>query len=188
MHQPTQGKEPATRVPPKASKFSAELFAKSVGERVQLLLDPKPETARDFIRAGIESSSAEALAQFVKEDRDLIPLMKEWLELDNPMVRPWAQTIIRIWWPQIFPAAMNPAQLLADIRAHDPAKGAVLDTPKGRIWFNSTVYNMLTFFRGFAQIQGDGEILPPPNMPERLKRKALKGAVRLIDRVRNPTP
>ncbi len=160
--------EPPTRIPPKASGFAASLWAKSVAERIQLLLDPNPETAADFIRAGIESFDAYDLQRFVETDADLIPHLKEWMELDNTMVRPLAQTTIRIWWPQIFAAAMNPRQLLEDIRAHDPGKGAVLDTPKGRIWFNSTVYNLLTFFRGYARIEGDGQIVPPPNMPERL--------------------
>jgi len=175
--------EPPTRIPPKASGFAASLWAKSVSERIQLLLDPSPETAADFIRAGIESFEAPDLQRFVATDADLIPLLKEWMQLDNAMVRPLAQTTIRIWWPQIFAAAMNPRQLLEDINAHDPTKGAVLYTPKGRIWFNATVFNLLTFFRGYARIEGDGQIVPPPNMPEKLKRKALRGAVRLLSKV-----
>ena len=175
--------EPPTRIPPKASGFAASLFAKSVAERVQLLLNPSEETAADFIRAGIESSDAADLRRFVENDMDMIPIVKEWMELDNAMVRPLAQTTIRIWWPQIFAAAMNPRQILEDIRYHDPEKAAVLDSPKGRIWFNATIFNLLTFFRGYAKIEGDGQIVPPPNMPERLKRKALRGAVSVMRKV-----
>lgn len=173
-----------TRIPQKASSFSAQLWAQSVGERIQLLLDPKPETAANFIRAGIESFDVQDLAVFIHTDRDLIPLLYEWMQLDDKLVAPWAKSIIRIWWPQIFAAAMNPAQLLEDIRRHDPAKAAVLDIPKGRAWFNWTIFNLLTFFRAYAEIKGDGIIQPPPNLPDRLRRLALEGAVTVIERVR----
>jgi vacuolar-type H+-ATPase subunit E/Vma4 len=181
---PNQPKEPATRIPKKATKFSADLWAKSVGERIQLLIDPKPETARDFIRAGIESFGPEDLVYFIENDMDLIPVLHEWMELDNKWVQPWAKTVVRIWWPQIYGAAMNPQQILAEIRVHDPAKGAVLDTPRGRIWLNATIFNLLSFFRAFGEIEGAGVIQPPPNLPERLKRYALKGAARVTAAVR----
>jgi len=183
---PSPPREPATRIPRKASSFAASLWAKSVGERIQLLINPSPETAADFIRAGIESFDAVDLQRFIANESDLIPVLKEWLELDNPVVRHFAQTTIRIWWPQIFAAAMNPRQLLADISAHDPQKGAVLSTQRGTIWFNATVYNLITFFRGYAQIQGEGVIQPPPNLPERMKRKALAGIGAVMTRIENP--
>lgn len=173
-----------SRAPKKASSSAARMWLAPITERIQLLIDPKPETARDFIRAGIESFDVQDLARFIHEERDLVPPLKDWLALDNDTVRPWAQMVIRIWWPQVFAAAMDPAQILADIRAHDPWKAQVLDTPKGRIWFNATIYSLITFFRGYAHIEGDGVILPPPRFPERMRRKALRGAVRVMERVR----
>src|SRR5208282_6860443 len=128
---PEQPKDLKSRAPKGASGFAADLWKQSVGQRIQLLIDPKPETASEFIRAGIESFDVRTLAYYVENDSDLLPQLREWMALDHDTVRPWAQTIIRIWWPQIFAAAMNPRQLLADIQAHDPAKAAVLSTPKG---------------------------------------------------------
>src|ERR1700675_4438860 len=104
-------KEPPTRIPKRASRFAASLWAKSVGERIRLLIDPSPQTASDFIRAGIESVGVEDLAYFIETDQDIIPVLYEWLELDNGIVRPWARSVVRIWWPQIFEAAMNPRQM-----------------------------------------------------------------------------
>ncbi len=175
--------EPPTRIPPKASGFAASLWAKSVAERVELLINPSEEAAADFFRAGLESFDVHDLRLFIEQERDVIPLLREWMQLDNGLVRPVAQATIRIWWEPIFRTAMNPGQILADITAHDPAKGAILNTPKGRVWFNSTIFLLLTFFRGYASIAGDGQIIPPPNMPERLKRKALRGAVRVMNKV-----
>jgi hypothetical protein len=176
--------EPPTRVPRKASPFAARLWAQSVGERIELLINPNPETAGTFIRAGIESFDAQDLALYVETEEDVIPLLVEWMQLNNGMVKPLAQMAIRVWWTSIFDAAMDPVGMLADIRTNDPQKGAILDTPKGRAWFNVTVYNLLVFFRAYGGIQGDGRIEPPPNVPDRLKRRALTGAARLIDKVR----
>ena len=183
---PNQPKDLPTRAPKNASGFAKQLWTQSIGQRIQLLIDPKPETASEFIRAGIESFDSPALLYYIEHEADLLPQLREWMALDNDTVRPWAQTIIRIWWPQIFAAAMNPKQILEDIRQHDPAKAAILDTPKGRDWFNATIYNLLTFFRGYARIAGDGTIQPPPNFPERMRRKALTGAARLLSKVQNP--
>jgi hypothetical protein len=174
-----------SRAPKNASGFARDLWMQGIGERIQLMLDPSSENAAMFIRAGIESFDAVQLRHYIDTDGDLIPVLREWMELDHALVRPWAQTVLRIWWPQVFAAAMDPQQLLADIRLHDPDKGRVLDTPKGRIWFNATVYNLITYFRAYAKIEGNGTIEPPPNLPERLKRKALQGAGAVMAKVQN---
>ena len=176
-------KEPPTRVPKKASRFAARLWAKSVVERVQLLIDPSPETARTFFQAGLESFDINDLRFYIETDQDVIPLLREWMQLDHDLVRPWAQTVLRIWWPVLFDTAMNPARILADITADDPEKGALLSTPKGRVWFDSTIFLLISYFRWYAQIVGDGQILPPANMPDKLKTKALTGAVRLMKKI-----
>jgi len=183
---PSQPKDLQTRAPSKASKFAADLWTRSVGDRIRLLIDPSPETAATFFRAGLESFDVQDLRAFVESDRDVIPLLVEWMALDHEIVRPWAQTVVRIWWPHIFAQAMNPAQMLADIARDDPVKGAVLNTPKGRIWFNSTVFNLITFFRAYAKIEGDGVIQPPPSIPDRLRRRGLRGAARVMEKIQNP--
>ncbi len=149
-----------------------------------MLIDPNPETAGLFMRAGLESFAPNELRHFIETDQDTIPMLYEWLELDDPFVRPWAKTVVRIWWPHIFNAGMNPIQLLHDIKRDNPPVGAILDTPPGRIWLNATCFNLLNFFRVYAAIEGDGVIVPPPNLPERLKRRALRGAAGVIERVR----
>ena len=183
---PNQPKDLQIRAPKKATKFAFDLWTQSVGQRIQLLINPGPDTAAMFIRAGLESFDVGDLALYIRESRDVIPVLREWMALDHDIVRPWAKTIIRIWWPYIFPAAMNPAQMLADIERDDPAKGQLLRTKEGLAWFNATVYNLITFFRAYAQIQGDGVIQPPPNLPDRLRRKALKGVAGVMERVRHP--
>jgi len=179
-------KEPETRVPRKASGFAADLWSQSVWERVQLLINPSPETAKTFMRAGLESFDLADLRLYISTQRDVIPLLREWMQLDHDLVRPWAQSIIRIWWPQIFEAAMNPAQMLADIARDDPAKGALLATKEGRDWFNATIFNLISFFRGYARIEGDGVVQPPPNFPEKLRMKALGGGSRILRKIQHP--
>jgi hypothetical protein len=179
--------EPATRIPRKASPGAAQLWGMSVLQRFQLAVNPDEETAKLLFRAGIESFDERDLALYVQRNEDVIPLMREWMQLDHPMVRPLAQSIIRTWWyPYIYNVGMDPEALLQDIVRDDPRKGAVLNTPAGRRWWNATVYNLFVFLRAYAQIPGEGGIAPPPNMPEKLKRRALAGASRLLQKIQGP--
>jgi hypothetical protein len=79
---------------------------------------------------------------------------------------------------------MNPRALLEEIRRDHPDLAAILDTPSGTRWYNATVFNLLTYFRAYGQIRGDGVIQPPPNLPERLRRRALTGVAGVIEKVR----
>jgi hypothetical protein len=155
-----------------------------VWERFQVAVNPTPEVAATLFRAAIESFDAQDLRIYIENDKDVIPLLREWLQLDNGMVRQLAPTIIKIWWQEIFAVAMNPARLLADIRREHPELGALLDTPRGTVWFNATIFNLVTFFRAYGRIEGDGVIQPPPHLPERLKRRALKGAAGVVEKIR----
>jgi hypothetical protein len=181
---PNQVKEPPTRIPPKASRNAASLWALSVWERFQLAVNPTPEVAATLFRAAVESFDARDLRYYVENEMDVIPLLREWLQLDNGMVHQLAPTIVRIWWQQIFAVGMNPRALLEEIRRDHPDLAAILDTPSGTRWYNATIFNLITYFRAYGQIQGDGIIQPPPNLPERLRRRALKGAAGVVEKVR----
>jgi hypothetical protein len=178
---------PPTRIPQKASNFAARLWGLSIWERFQLAVQPNEETAALLFRAGLESFAPDELRDYVENDRDVIPLMVEWMQLDNGLVRPLAQSILRIWWyPWIYNVWIDPLKLYNDVCKDNPALAPILRTAKGRAWWNITVYNLATFMRAYAGIQGDGRIEPPPNAPERLKRKALQGAARLMGKITGP--
>ena len=153
-------------------------------ERFQLAVNPTPEVAAMLFRAAIESFDARDLLYYIQNDKDVVPLLKEWLQLDHGMVKQLAPSIIRIWWQQIFAVAMNPRALLDDIRLDHPELAVILDTPKGTQWFNATIFNLVTYFRWYGRIEGDGVINPPPNFPERLRRKALRGVAGIVEKVR----
>ncbi len=126
-----------------------------------------------FIEIGFENFTVRDLETAVREQVDVIPLMSQWLHLEDMGIRPFARMAIRAWWREILDAAMHPMSVLESIRQQEPAKAAVLDTPEGRMWFNATLYNLIMWLRAFGKIKGDRVLQPPPVMPERLIRREL---------------
>ncbi len=146
-------------------------------ERVRLLLNPDPAVAREFVEVGIESFGVADLQRAVVIHLDLVPYFREWLQLDNEFVRPFAKRFLRIWWRDIYTAASNVPKLIEDVKRMDPEKGAILDSPEGRRWLNTNIYNLMTYFRAYGNIKdADGvgrPIAPPKSLLLSLARKSL---------------
>lgn len=179
--------EPPPWAPRTATTAAKRLWLQPLAEKWDLLMNPSEGNARLFIRAGIESFDAASLQHAIENDIDVVPLIVAALKLDNDWIRPWAKTALRIWWQKVYIAGSDVPRILAEISTHDPPKGVLLNTPRGRVWLNATVWNMLNFFRGYAEIKGEGAIAPPLTLPDRLRRKALQAGTHIF-RTRRPHP
>lgn len=177
--------EPASWAPSGASERAKKLWLLPIMERMKLAVNPDPETAQLFWRAGFESFTAPQLRDAIVNSVDLIPYLRAKILLDDGPFHYVAKSVIRIWWRTIYDIGMHPKRILDDLQTNAPDLYVVLNTPEGRRWLNATVFNVLNYLRWYAEIKGGGAIAPPPSIPFRLMRRAL-GSPRASSAVESP--
>jgi hypothetical protein len=153
---------PPTWAPPSASERAKQAWAESPFTRARKLLYADEKTIAEYVTVGIESFSAQEMAWAIHNGFDVLPGLIQKGALQHIILGKFAKKLIRLNWRNIYKALSHPKAIIADIKARDPEKGGVLDSPAGRAWLDWTCFRVVTFLRGYAEIRGGGEILPPP--------------------------
>ncbi|HTT74218.1 MAG TPA: hypothetical protein VMG99_08800 [Thermoplasmata archaeon] len=152
---------PPTWIPPSASQRAQKAWSESPFTRARKLLYADEKTIAEYVTVGIESFSAQEMNWAIYNGYDVLPGLINKGALNHPILGHFAKRLVRLNWQSIHKALTHPRAIIEDVKARDPAKGAVLDSPHGRRWVDWTVYRVHSYLRVYAQIKGGGPVVPP---------------------------
>lgn len=106
----------------------------SISEIVHEIVHLDDSSIERWTIQGLVSLTPEMLETAIREWQDPLSLA-EYLNLENPMVRMVAKTLLKKYWEKVEIILTDPWELYNNI-AEDPAKKELLDTPRGREWLS----------------------------------------------------
>lgn len=106
------------------------------------------DSAPRWLAQGLNSLTPEMLAKAIDEWQDPL-LLVEYLNLENPVVRPLAIIfVLKPYWERIEQTMKDQTGLYCEIST-DPAKKKLLDTPRGKAWLryvSARCYEYLRYY------------------------------------------
>ncbi len=106
----------------------------SISEIVHEIVHLDDSSIERWTIRGLVSLTPEMLETAIREWQDPLSLA-EYLNLENPMVKMVAKTLLKKYWEKVDVILTDPWELYNNI-AEDPAKKELLDTPRGREWLS----------------------------------------------------
>ena len=137
------------------------MWRQSPFSRAKDLMFLSEETAEKYVTLLVESGSAEELRLAITRGADPIPLLIDRGELRNGTVANLARVFLRAKWSRLSPILGDPRRVRELVRANDPSKAALLDTPEGFAWLEWTLYRVKTYLGWFAGIKHMDRVQKP---------------------------
>ncbi len=97
---------------------------------------------------GLTSLTPEMLDKAIREWQDPL-LLAEYLNLENPLVKLVAKTLLKRYWETVDATLSDPWELYNQI-AKDPVKKKLLDTPRGRQWISYVRKRCYEYYYNYA--------------------------------------
>lgn len=162
-----------TWVPPQARKDPKAVawWSEDPFKRAWKHIHADSDTLRMDMAVLLLSFTPEQLWKAVNERMDLTPFIERYARLDSPALRKVAEGIMFNNGRTLLlllrgRSNEGPTQVLADIRANDPAKASILSTPAGWAWFDAAAWKLARWVYDFAHLEGDFWYDPPMGVAE----------------------
>lgn len=154
---------PPTWAPSGATADARQIWEENPLKRATRLLRPDPQILDHYLPVLLSSFSYSDFRQAIELGYDLMPQIQTKGALDHPILGPMARGVIRIQWVYIFQGLRDPALIREKMRARDPQKASLFDTPSGANYLNWLCYHLLWMLYQRGKIRGEMRVAPPPS-------------------------
>ncbi len=158
--------EPPKWAPSAASPRARAMWEESIWARAKRLYRPDPQILDTYLPVLLESFSYEQFRYCVERSINILPQIDQKGLMTHPFFGGLARAAIRTQWNYIRDGLLQPMLIREKIRAFDPKKAALFDTPSGWVYLIWLTHHLLwlLYDRGRIgqKIEPDLRVASPP--------------------------